>query len=146
MADSTLSNLEPASLIKKTDKLYLAQDDGSKSISLANVFANIKDCTLKSNIQLDSNVQSLSSSGIIDINKVITELSISSSSEEIIIPTGKEKQLKIIVSVSDGGGQFSVYGNIVNNSNIIFNDKGDSATLLCVNNTWIMIGGTATLS
>lgn len=140
-----VSELTAASSINETDKLYLVQSGASKSISANVLFSNIKNPTLKGNLKLDSDVQILSSAGIVDITKQITKLNIGNTNEIINIPFGGDSQMKVIVAVSVGSGNFQLTGNVANDSNILFANVGDTAMLLSLSNIWYVVGGTASI-
>lgn len=146
MADSKVSELTAATSVGGSDLLYLVQSNTSKKVTVANLFANAGNVTLKGNVNLDPNVQLLSAPGIIDLNKQVTHLSVDATGGTLVIPGGSSSQLKILAMISSGGGTYTISSNIANSSNVVFNNVGDTATLLYTNNKWYMIGGTASLT
>jgi len=143
MADSKLSELTSATSLTGSETLYVVQSSASKKVTVDTLFANAGNVTLKGNIQIESNVQSLAAAGIINLNLPVTHLTSSASDGVINIPTGVAGQIKILTMISDGGGSYTLYGNMAASANVTFNQVGDTATLLYTNNKWHMIGGTA---
>jgi hypothetical protein len=146
MADSKVSELTAATSVGGSDLLYLVQSNTSKKVTVANLFANAGNVILKGNVNLDPNVQLLSAPGIIDLNKQVTHLSVDATGGTLVIPGGTSNQVKIVAMISSGGGTYTIASNIANSANVVFNNIGDTATLLYTNNKWYMIGGTASLT
>lgn len=144
MADTKVSELTSATSIGGSDVLYLVQSNTSKKVTAATLFANAENSTLKGNTKL-SGVQVLSTPGVLDLNKIITQMSSDASGGNVTIPNGSDGLLKILLMTSTAGGTYTVQGNLANSANVVFNTAGDTATLLYTNNKWFMIGGTATL-
>jgi hypothetical protein len=48
--------------------------------------------------------------------------------------------------ISTSGGAYTLTGNIAGSANVIFNQVGDTATMLYTNSKWNVIGGTANVS
>jgi len=63
MADSKVSELTSATSVGVADYLYLVQSDTSKKVTAAVMFANAANVTLKGNINLDSSVQTINTTG-----------------------------------------------------------------------------------
>jgi hypothetical protein len=143
MADSKVSELTSATSVGGSDMLYLVQSNTSKKVTAATLFANAANVTLKGNVNLDSSVQLLAAPGIIDLTKPVTHLSSDASGGTLTIPTGTTNQVKIIVMTATTGGSYTISSNLSITGSIVFNSKGDTATLLYTNNQWYMIGGTA---
>jgi len=148
MADSKVSELTSATSVGVSDFLYLVQSDTSKKVTPATLFANAANVTLKGNINLDSTVQTISSSGTsIALTMPITYLVAPAGSGSIAIPSGTTNQVKYIVMTSTaGGGTYTISANIAGSKSILFNEVGDSAQLLFTNTKWYMVGGTASIS
>lgn len=146
MADSKVSELTAATSVGGSDLLYLVQSNTSKKITAANFFANIANATIKGTVNLDPSTQLLASPGIIDLTKPVTHLSSDASGGAITIPAGTTNQVKIIVMTATAGGTYTIGANIANSANVVFNNVGDTATLLYTNNKWFMTGGTASLT
>jgi len=146
MADSKVSELTAATSIGGSDLLYLVQSNSSKKIAFSTIAQNLGNVRLQGNIQLDTNIQSLSTPGLIDPSKQITHLSVDASQGILNIPQGTPNQVKIVVMTSASGGSYTLLkSNIGGNANVIFDTAGDTATLLFTNSKWYVIGGTATL-
>ncbi len=146
MADSKVSELVSATSVGGSDQLYIVQSSTSKKVTTAVLFANAANVVLKGNINLDTTVQLLASPGTIDITKQITHLSADASGGTLVLPTGTDKQIKILAMISSSGGTYRVLANVANSANVVFDNVGDTATLLYTNNKWFVIGGTASLT
>lgn len=146
MADTKVSELTPATSVGGSDILYLVQNNTSKRVTAATLFANAGNVTLKGNINLDTGVQLLASAGVIDLTKQITHLSSDASGGTLVLHPGTGSQVKIIVMTSTAGGTYTIRGNVANNANVVFSAVGNTATLLYTNNMWYMVGGTARLT
>lgn len=143
MADSKVSELTAATSVGGSDLLYLIQSDTSKKITAATWFANSANVTLKGNINLDPTVQVITSPGSIDLTKPVTHLVSDAIGGNCFLPPGTSQQIKVICMLSTAGGVMHVYGNLVNNSNVVFSHSGNTATMMYTNNKWFVIGGTA---
>lgn len=146
MADSKVSELTAATTASGSDVLYLVQSGTSKKITLATLFANASNVTLKGNVAVDSNVHLMGSPGVIDLTRPVTHLSSDASGGTIFIPAGNSSQIKIIAMIATSGGTYTISSNIAANANVVFNAVGDTATLLYTNNKWFVIGGTASVT
>ena len=146
MADSKVSELTSATSIGVSDLLYVVQSNTSKKVTTGTLFANAANVAFLGNINLDTSVQLLSSPGAIDLKKQITHLSADATGGILTIPAGTNSQLKIIVMISNAGGTYYISSNIANNGNVIFNNVGDTATLLYTNSKWFVTGGTASIT
>jgi len=146
MADSKVSELVTATTLGGSDLFYIVQTNTSKKVSAATLFANASNVTLKGTVTLDPNEQLLASPGVIDVTKQITQLAVDASGGILRIPSGQESQIKVVALIASSGGTYTLSGNIANNANVVFNNVGDTATLLFTNNKWFVIGGTASIT
>ena len=146
MADSKVSELTAATTLGGSDAFYLVQSNTSKQITSSTLFSNAANVTLKDTVKLDTSVQLLSSPGIVTLAKPVTHLASDASGGSLTIPAGSTNQIKIIVMTSTSGGTFTLSGNIVNDGNVVFSARGNTATLLYTDTKWYMIGGTASLT
>lgn len=146
MADSKISELTSATSIGVSDLLYVVQSNTSKKVTAGTLFANAANVVFSGNINLDTTVQLLSSPGAIDIKKQITHLNADATGGLLTIPPGTNSQLKIIVMIANAGGTYYLTSNIANSGNIIFNNVGDTATLLYTDSKWFVTGGTASIT
>lgn len=147
MADSKVSQLTVATSAGGSDLLYLVQSNTSKRITVGNLFANAGNVTLTGNINIGSSPQNLSSPGIISLTTPITHLSADAIGGELQLPLGTSGQIKYIVMTINLGGPYSIaISNIAGNANVVFDRVGDTAQLLCTNNKWYVIGGTANVT
>ena len=146
MAKLKISELTAATATNPNDLLYLVQSNTSKSITVANFLADLTDPNLQGNIKITGTPQTLSSGGIVDLTTPTTYLSIGGTPAAITIPNGANGQIKILLTTVASGGSYTLSSNVANNANIVFNNVGDTATLMYNNNKWFMIGGTATVA
>jgi hypothetical protein len=146
MAKLKISELTAATATNPNDLMYLVQTNTSKSITVANFLADLTDPNLQGNIKITGTPQTLSSGGIVDLTTPTTYLSIGGTPAGITIPNGANGQIKILLTTVASGGSYTLSSNVANNANIIFNNVGDTATLMYNNNKWFMIGGTATVA
>ncbi len=146
MADSKVSELTAATSVGGSDQLYLVQSNTSKRVTAATLFANAANVTLKGNINLDSSVQTLSSPGVLDLTKPVSQLSADATGGTITVPNGTDNQIKVVVLTSTAGGSYTITSNIAGAGNVVFDRAGDSATLLYTNSKWFVIGGTANVT
>lgn len=146
MADTKVSELTAATSIGGSDLLYLVQSNSSKKIAFSTIAQNLGNVRLQGNIQLDNNIQTLTTPGTIDLTKQITHLTVDASNGVLNIPQGSASQIKIVIMTSTAGGSYTLLkSNIGGNANVIFDTPGDTATLLFTNSKWYVIGGTANL-
>lgn len=144
MADSKVSELTSATSVGGSDVFYLVQSNTSKKVTADVLFDNIANSTLKGTVSLDSTVQLLAAGGIVNITNTITHLAADASDANLTIPIGGVNQLKVITLIAvSGGGSYKLTGNIAGSANVIFNEVGDTATMLFTYNKWYVIGGTA---
>ena len=146
MAKLKISELTAATATNPNDLMYLVQSNTSKSITVANFLADLTDPNLQGNIKITGTPQTLSSGGIVDLTTPTTYLSIGGTAADITIPNGANGQIKILLTTTHSGGTYTLSSNVAANANIIFNNVGDTATMMYTNNKWFMIGGTATVA
>ena len=146
MAKLKISELTAATATNPNDLMYLVQSNTSKSITVANFLADLTDPNLQGNIKITGTPQILSSGGIVDLTTPTTYLSIGGTAATITIPNGANGQIKILFTTAHSGGTYTLSSNVAANANIIFNNVGDTATMMYTNNKWFMIGGTATVA
>lgn len=146
MADSKLSELTSAASVGVSDLFYVVQSNTSKKVTAAVLFENAANVTFKGNINYDSSIQTLSAPGTIDLKKQITHLSSDSNGGNVTITAGTTHQQKILVMISNNGGNFYINSNVAGSGNVVFDRVGDTATLLYTNNKWFVIGGTANVT
>lgn len=147
MADSKVSELTSATSVGVADLLYVIQSNTSKKVTAATLFANAANVTLKGNINLDSSVQSIASTGAtVDLTKPVSHLTADASGGSIVIPQGTTNQVKYLVMIATSGGSYTLSSNVANSDTITFSNVGDTAQLLYTNNKWFMVGGTASIA
>lgn len=147
MADSKVSQLTVATSAGGSDLLYLVQSNTSKRITVGNFLANAGNVTLTGNINIGSTPQYLSSPGIISLTTPITQLAADAMGGALQIPLGTSGQMKyLVMTVNLGGHYYISTSNMAGNANVVFDRVGDTAQLLCTNNKWYVIGGTANVT
>lgn len=146
MADSKVSDLTTATTVGSSDLFYLVQSNDSKKVTAATLFSSAANVTLNGNVNFQSGVQLLASPGIIDLKKPVTHLSSDSSGGTLVLPAGTINQVKIVAMISTAGGTYTIRSNIANSASVVFNNVGDTATMMYTNGKWFVIGGTASLT
>ena len=146
MADSKVSDLTTATTVGSSDLFYLVQSNDSKKVTAATLFSSAANVTLNGNVNFQSGVQLLASPGIIDLRKPVTHLSSDSSGGTLVLPAGTINQVKIVAMISTAGGAYTISSNIANSASVVFNNVGDTATMMYTNGKWFVIGGTASLT
>lgn len=143
MADSKLSQLTELDALSGNALLYVSDNKRDRSISAENLFASIPNTRLNGKIQFSDDAQIMTTGGVVDLTVPITDLHIDLDSHNITIPIPEDgiNQLKVIVVSQFSGGSFTLAGNIINSGNVVFENKGDSATLMFYSgaNRWILL-------
>jgi len=147
MADQKLSELTAASNAAAADDLYLVQGGSSKSITIANLFADVDtDVKFGDTISIDDS-ETLTGAGAVSVDKTVTVLSNPGSNGTLTIAAGSTGQIKIIVMTSNtGGNTLTLDDSDLGHDTVVFNEAGDTATLLYIGSKWWVIGGTAAVS
>lgn len=147
MADQKLSELTSVSGAAASDTLYLVKDGASSRITFANLLATVPTPVAFTDKVTIGDVDTMTSAGSVSITTNVTYLSDFPSNGVLSIGAGTEGQIKIIVMISNTGGfAIDLDDSDVQHDLIRFTEAGHTATLLCANSKWFMIGGTATVT
>lgn len=147
MADQKLSELTSVSGAAASDTLYLVKDGASSKITFANLLATVPTPVAFTDKVTIGDADTMTSLGSVSITTNVTYLNNLPSGGSLSIGTGTEGQIKIIVMISNTGGYtIDLDDSDVQHDLIRFTEAGHTATLLCANSKWFMIGGTATVT
>lgn len=147
MADQKLSELTAATSAAAADDLYLVQGGSSKSISVANLFADV-DTNVKfgDTISIDDS-ETLTGAGVVSVAKTVTILSNPGANGTLTITAGSTGQIKIIVMTSNTSSNVLTLDDTdLGHDTVVFNEKGDTATLIYIGSKWWVVGGTAAVT
>ena len=147
MADQKLSDLTAASSAAAADTLYVVQGGTSQKITVANLFADVDTpVSLGSTIAVNDS-ETLSGAGIVSASKTVTILSNPGASGTLTINSGSIGQIKIIVMTSNNGSKTMTLDDTdLGHDTVVFNEVGDTATLIYIGSKWWVVGGTATVT
>jgi len=150
MADSKVTNMDPAASVNGTDLLYLVKPSTTPydfKVTIANLFGGIKvPAVFENKVVLGGTVQSLTAPGAISLDSSVTKIVSPDANGTLVIADGTEGQIKTIVMIANTNNKtLTITSNIGHNS-IAFSQAGHTATLLFVGTVWYFIGGTATVS
>ena len=147
MADQKLSELTAATSAAAADDLYLVQGGSSKIISVANLFADVDtDVKFGDTISIDDS-ETLTGAGVVSVAKTVTVLSNPGSNGTLTIASGSTGQIKIIVMTSNSSTRtLTLDDSDLGHDTVVFNEAGDTATLLYIGSKWWVIGGTAAVT
>lgn len=147
MADSKVSDLTSATSVGGGDVFYVVQSNTSKKVSANVLFSSITNPTLSGNVSIGGTPQTLTSPGVISLTTPITQLSVDATGGTLQLPPGTSGQTKILVMTSASGGLFNINpSNVAGSGNVVFNNVGDTATMLYTSNKWYFIGGSANVT
>lgn len=147
MADQKLSELTSVSGAAASDTLYLVKDGASSKITFANLLATVPTPVAFTDKVTIGDADTMTSLGSVSITTNVTYLNNLPSGGSLSIGTGTEGQIKIIIMISNTGGYtIDLDDSDVQHDLIRFTEAGHTATLLCANSKWFMIGGTATVT
>lgn len=74
MADVKITELPSANLVQRGDYFYLVQNNVSKNVTAANIYASIVDPIINGKVLIGTNIQGIYDSNIISINTVRSDL------------------------------------------------------------------------
>jgi len=128
-----------------SDSMYLVQSSTSKKITVANLFGDVDTpAVFADKIQIQGS-QRLTSGGAVSVTETITYITNPDSSAGLTLAAGSEGQVKIVIMTSNtGGASMTLSGSSVSGV-IVFDQEGDTATLIYTDNKWFMVGGSATI-
>jgi hypothetical protein len=147
MADQKLSELTAATSAAAADTIYVVQGGTSKNITVANLFADVDtDVKFGDTISIDDS-ETLTGAGAVSVAKTVTILSNPGANGTLTIAAGSTGQIKIIVMTSNTGSNvLTLDDSDLGHDTVIFNEKGDTATLIYIGSKWWVIGGTAAVT
>jgi len=147
MADQKLSELTAATSAASADDLYLVQGGSSKSISIANLFADVDtDVKFGDTISIDDS-ETLTGAGAVSVAKTVTILSNPGADGTLTIGAGSTGQIKIIVMTSNtASNTLTLDDSDLGHDTVTFDNAGDTSTLIYIGSKWWQIGGTASVS
>lgn len=147
MADQKLSELTSVTGAAASDTLYIVKDSASSKITYANLMATIPTPVAFTDKVTIGDVDTMTDVGSVSITTNVTLLNNIGSDGTLRIGTGTEGQIKIIIMISNTGNSVvTLDDSDLQHDTIVFNEAGDTATLLCANSKWFMIGGTAAVT
>jgi len=107
----------------------------NKKISVGNLFENVPGL-----FNLSQTPETIISSTVIDISKVITLISTGSAAIALTLGDGSNGQLKFLTMTVDGGGDAVITPtNLLGGSVLTFADVGDSVILLFTGSNWVIM-------
>ena len=146
MADAKLSELTAATSAAASDTTYLVQSATSKKITVANLFGSVATPAVFSDKIQIKDTDTMTSPGAISVTTNISYLNNIDSSGTCSIVAGSDGQIKIVIMISNTGGNTATISGSNVEGNIALDAAGDTATMIYTNSKWYMIGGTATIS
>lgn len=103
----------------------------SQTLSNKNITAN----------SLFGTVQSLTGSGAVNLTDVVTEVTTSGGAAALTLADGTNGQIKVVTMVSDDGNDATLTPTTpLGYSSIVFNDAGDTVTLMYSSSGWVISG------
>lgn len=147
MADQKLSELTAATSAAAADTTYIVQGGSSKSITIANLFADVDtDVKFGDTISIDDS-ETLSGAGAVSVAKTVTILSDPGAAGTLTIAAGSTGQIKIIVMTSNSASNaLTLDDSDLGHDTVTFDNKGDTATLIYIGSKWWVIGGSAAVA
>jgi|LWDU01.1.fsa_nt_gi hypothetical protein len=141
MANKKITQLtDIGTTVSTVDLLHVIDDPlGSspinKKLSIGNLFKNIPGL-----LNLAQTPETITSSGVMDIDKVISLISSGSANITSTLANGGTGQLKFIVMTVDAGGDVTVTPtSFINGTSVVFDSVGDSVLLLYTAAGWAII-------
>jgi hypothetical protein len=141
MANKKITQLtDIGTTVSTVDLLHVIDDPlGSspinKKLSIGNLFENIPGL-----LNLAQTPETITSSGVMDIDKVISLISSGSANITSTLANGGTGQLKFIVMTVDAGGDVTVTPtSFINGTSVVFDSVGDSVLLLYTAAGWAII-------
>jgi hypothetical protein len=140
MANKKITQLtDIGTTVSSVDLLHIIDDpNGSpinKKLSIGNLFENIPGL-----LNLAQTPETITSSGVMGIDKVISLISSGASNITSTLANGGTGQLKFIVMTVDGGGDVTITPtSFINGTSMVFDSVGDSVLLLYTASGWAII-------
>lgn len=147
MADQKLSELTAASSAAAADTLYVVKGGTSQKITVANLFADVDTPVNIGSTFAVNDSETLGGAGVVSVTKTVTNLSNPGASGTLTIAAGSVGQIKIIVMTSNSGGHtLTLDDSDLGHDTVVFNEVGDTATLIYIGSKWWVVGGTASIT
>ena len=140
MANKKITQLTDIETSIETEDLLHVIDDPlgdpiNKKLKIGNLFKNIPGL-----LNLSQAPETVDSSGVINIEKVISLISIGTSDITSSLIDGGAGQLKFIVMTANVGASATITPtNFINGTSAVFNSVGDSVLLLYTSGNWTII-------
>jgi hypothetical protein len=140
MANKKITQLtDIGTTVSSVDLLHIIDDPSgspiNKKLSIGNLFENIPGL-----LNLAQTPETITSSGVMGIDKVISLISSGASNITSTLANGGTGQLKFIVMTVDGGGDVTITPtSFINGTSMVFDSVGDSVLLLYTASGWAII-------
>ena len=140
MANKKITQLtDIGTTVSSVDLLHIIDDPSgspiNKKLSIGNLFENIPGL-----LNLAQTPETITSSGVMGIDKVISLISSGASNITSALANGGTGQLKFIVMTVTGGGDVTITPtSFINGTSMVFDSVGDSVLLLYTASGWAII-------
>jgi hypothetical protein len=140
MANKKITQLtDIGTTVSTVDLLHIIDDPSgspiNKKLSIGNLFKNIPGL-----LNLAQTPETITSSGVMGIDKVISLISSGASNITSTLANGGTGQLKFIVMTVDAGGDVTITPtSFINGTSMVFDSVGDSVLLLYTASGWAVV-------